>query len=659
MKRLAVILAVGALAALVGSVPAAAQDRSATMAEVVVTATRTETALDKVGGSAVSVVTAADIEAAKQTRVAEALKGIPGIDVVASGGPGSFTSVFIRGGDSKNTLVLVDGIMFNDPSSPNRSANLANLTLDNIERIEVVRGPLSALYGSNATGGVINIITKKGSGRPTAHAGAEYGSYDTWRAFGDVSGQLKKFNFSLAAARTETDGFSAANDRNSDIPRGGNTAEDDGWENTTVSGKFGLDITDDFDVNAVLRYSDSSADIDDFNGFAADRWSFATFPATLEPGGPKRQKTESDQLFYQFNVHNFFWDRQVESNFFYKGADQDNQTYDADDNRINDLEGRTTEAGWQGSLMIGEINTLSLGYTYFEEKLEENDSDQKKADINSYWVSDQLFLLDDSLVLVGGVRVDDHSRFGTETTWQVAPSYRIQKTDTTLKASYGTGFRAPSLYELFAEPIISFGFLGGNEDLDAETSRGWDAGFEQRVFDGSVKFGATYFSTRYKDKIEFVFDPATFTSTYANLDGTTKTKGVETFAEWSPIATLSLLLNYTYTDTEDPDGEELVRRPKNKIQFNTRYRFRERLNLNLDVYWVDERKTIASAVDADGNRVEDLDAYYLVNLAAAYDINDHVQLYGRIDNLFDENYEELWSYATAGLSGHAGVKFSF
>ncbi len=195
MKRLAVILAVWALAALAGSVPAAAQDRPATMAEVVVTATRTETALDKVGGSAVSVVTAADIEAAKQTRVAEALKGIPGIDIVASGGPGSSTTVFIRGGDSKNTLVLVDGIMFNDPSSPNRSADLANLTLDNIERIEVVRGPLSALYGSNATAGVINIITKKGSGQPTAHVGAEYGSYDTWKVFGDASGQLRKVQF--------------------------------------------------------------------------------------------------------------------------------------------------------------------------------------------------------------------------------------------------------------------------------------------------------------------------------------------------------------------------------------------------------------------------------------------------------------------------------
>jgi len=135
MKRLAGISAVCALATFAGAVAAAEQDRPATMAEVVVTATRTETTLDKVGGSAVSVVTAADIEAAKQTRVAEALKGIPGIDIVASGGPGSAATVFIRGGDSKNTLVLVDGIMFNDPSSPNRSADLANLTLDNIERI--------------------------------------------------------------------------------------------------------------------------------------------------------------------------------------------------------------------------------------------------------------------------------------------------------------------------------------------------------------------------------------------------------------------------------------------------------------------------------------------------------------------------------------------
>ena len=210
-------------------------------------------------------------------------------------------------------------------------------------------------------------------------------------------------------------------------------------------------------------------------------------------------------------------------------------------------------------------------------------------------MSDQLFPLDEALVVVAGMRVDDHDRFGTKTTWHSAPSYRINQTGTTIKGSYGTGFRAPSLYEMFADPILAYGFLGGNEDLDPEESEGWDAGIEQDLFGDRLTVGAAYFHTEYKDKIEFVYDAATFTSTYENLEGTTTTKGVEAFIQWVPITDLSFLLNYTYTETEDPDGEELVRRPKNKIYFNSRYRLFDRATLNLDVFWVDERKTIASA----------------------------------------------------------------
>ncbi|MBW2608587.1 MAG: TonB-dependent receptor, partial [Deltaproteobacteria bacterium] len=221
-----------------------------TMEEVVVTATKTELSMEKIGGSSVTVITAEDIEDKKLSTVKEVLKGVQGIDVKATGGPGTQTSIFMRGADSKNTLVLLDGIMVNDPSSLHRNADLANLTVDNIERIEVVRGPMSVLYGSNATAGVINIITKKGKGKPSVYAGTEGGSYGTWRVYGGTSGASDKFNFALAASMTETGGFSQANDENNRIPHAGNTYEDDGWKNTTISGKAGTDITPDFDINA-------------------------------------------------------------------------------------------------------------------------------------------------------------------------------------------------------------------------------------------------------------------------------------------------------------------------------------------------------------------------------------------------------------------------
>jgi vitamin B12 transporter len=617
--------------------------------EVVVTATRTESTLQQIGGSSVTVITAQDIEAKKQITVEEILKGAPGIDVAATGGLGTTTTVFMRGADSKNTLILLDGIIFNDPSSPDRGADLANLTVDNIERIEIVRGPLSVLYGSNATAGVINIITKKGRGKPSVHAGLEGGSYNTWKYYGGASGALDKFNFSLTASRVDTDGFSVANDDNDRILDAGNTSEDDGWENTTVSAKLGVDITPDFDINAILRNLDSEVELDDWDflgGYSGDRFDPVT--SLPDPTGKKERKTTSDQSFGRINVHNHFFDRFFESNLYYQVSNQKREDFDNDGTRSYDHDGETWELGWQGGLNFDDINILSFGATHFNETMDSDSSNihDKDADTRSLWAHDQLFL-GDSLVLVGGVRHDDHDRFGGKTTYRFAPAYTITETQTTFKASYGTGFRAPSLFELYS--------AYGSETLKPEESEGWDMGFEQGLMDKKIRFGLTYFSTTYTDLIDY--DMATWK--YTQLPGETKTKGIEAFVGWTPVSDLDVLLNYTYNDTEDPEGERLVRRPLNKIYLNARYRPIMKVLLNIDLYWVDDRKAISAAGDKDGNPVYKLDSYALVNLSAYYDISNYVQVYARIDNFFDEEYEEAWSYATPGLSGYLGIKLSY
>ncbi len=620
---------------------------------MVVTATRTESTLGQIGGSSVTVITAQDIEAKKQTTVEEVLKGTPGIDVAATGGLGATTRVFMRGADSKNTLILVDGIIFNDPASPDRGADLANLTVDNIERIEIVRGPLSVLYGSNATAGVINIITKTGKGKPTLHAGLEGGSYSTWKYYGGASGTLDKFNYSLAASRVDTGGFSAANDGNDRIPHAGNTSEDDGWKNTTVSAKLGINITPDFDINATVRNLDSEVELDDWNwlgGYSGDRFDTdpVTWVPTPNPTGKKERKTKSSQSFGRINVHNYFFEGFFESSLSYQASNQVREDFDNDGIRSSDYHGETRELGWQGGLHVNEISVLSFGAAIFSEAL---DSDalnlhDKKADTTSLWIHDQLFL-GDSLVLVGGLRTDDHDRFGSKTTYRFAPSYFISQTKTTFKGSYGTGFRSPSLFELFS--------IYGSQTLEPEESEGWDIGLEQGLVDNKVRVGLTYFSTTYTNRIDYDFA----ISKYNQLPGDTKTKGIEAFVGWAPVPELDLLLNYTYNDTEDPQGERLVRRPLNKVYVNARYRPVVKLLLNIDLHWVDDRKAISAAGDKDGNPVDKLDSYTLVNLLASYDVTDYIQVYGRIDNLFDEEYEEAWSYATPGLSGYLGVKVSY
>jgi len=628
---------------------ALAETDATTLEDMVVTATRMETSLENVGGSSVTVITAQEIESKKMTTVEEVLKGVPGLDVAANGGPGTQTSVFLRGADSKNTLVLVDGVMYNDPSDANRSANLANLTVDNIERIEVVRGPLSVLYGSNATAGVINIITKKGKGKPSLYAGGEYGSYNTRKFYGGASGGHEKFNFSLAASRTDTDGYSIADHDNDDIPQGGNTDEEDGWENTSLSGKFGYDFTPDFDINLTLRYQDSDTDLDDYSwsGYAGDRFDSYGSP---DPDGDKKAGVKVQEFIYRADVNNGFFDRFLESTLYYQGSGSERDAVDNDGADDYSYDGSYDEIGWQGALNFNDWHVLSLGAGHYKERMDYisqwSSIRDKEAFINTYWIQDQLRFWE-SLVVIAGLRYDDHKEFGGEATYRLAPSYTYQPTATTFKASFGTGFRAPSLFELYSSY--------GNEDLDPEKSTAWDLGVEQKFFGNTVKLGLSYFDMVFDDRIDYDFA----TSSYQQADGETDTAGIETFVQWMPMADLDLGLSYSYTHTEDPDGVQLSRRPYNKVYFNARYRFLEKAAVNLDVYWVDERRESEYAADENGDPVGKLDAYTLVNLSASYDLTDYLQIYGRIDNLFDVYYEEAWSYATPGFSAYAGIKLSY
>lgn len=615
-----------------------AAETTTDMGEMLITATRTEISLDKVGGNSVTVITSEEIQAKQQNSVADLLRGIPGIDLVSNGGPGTSTTVFTRGADSKNTLVLIDGIMLNDVSGANRGADLGNINVDNIQQIEVIRGAMSVMYGSNATAGVINIITKKGKKAPSASLKFEAGSHGTWKTGASASGATEKANFALSASRTEIDGYSIANDDNNDIPRGDSTDEDDGYENTTISGNVGVDITDTFSISALARHIDSDADTD------ANNWA-----GYAEDGDAN---TESTQTFGRIDVKNKFFTNFLDSTLSWQMSRQD-RDYFENGEKTSTFEGDSDTFSWQGDLDF-DFHVLSVGASYLDETMKSESfgawaSKLKEKSVNtkSYWLQDQLICME-NLTIIGGVRLDDHETFGNKATWRLAPSYTISGTGTTLKASYGTGFRAPSLYELYNPNY-------GNDGLDAEESKGWDAGVEQKIMNGTATVGLTWFAMDYDNRIDFDMN----TWTYSQADGKTKTKGMEFFAAWEPLDTLGFMLNYTYTDTEDPDGESLVRRPENKIALNTRYGFLEKGVLNLDVQWVDERKASPYANDKNGNPVGTLDAYTLVNLAASWTVNPHVQLFGRVDNLFDEFYEEAFSYATAGLSAYAGIKLTY
>ncbi len=623
-----------------------AEDSVTRLPEVLVTATGTEIPVEKAGGNSVTVITAKDIEAKKASSVADILKGLPGLDVAANGGPGTQTSVFLRGADSKNTLILVDGVMLNDPSSANRSAELSNLTVDNIERIEVVKGPMSVMYGSNATAGVVNIITKKGKGPGSFFADVSGGSYGTVKAAAGASGSASSLNYALAVSGIRSDGFSVADDDNDRINKDGNTKEKDAYENDSFSGRAGCDFSENASLDLVTRYTDSRTDLDDYgSGFAGDAFAYdANWNSVPDLSSPHKRRVDSRQSLSKVSLNNRFADRFITTRLSYQLADKKREYTENDGSDGGFYKGRTHEGDITGDLNF-DASTVSVGVSYYREIMESAALPEKDSDIVSVRVQEQ-YAPNDAVTVIVGARFDDHDRFGGKTTFRLAPSYAF-KTGTSVKASYGTGFRAPTLYELF-EPTY------GNKDLGAEESRGWDFGLEQAFRDSGVNVSCTYFNMIFDDRIVYDFS----TSRYNQLAGKTKTSGVESSVSWSPVKDLDLDLAHHYTESRDPDGKRLARRPYNKYILNVRYRFMEKALADLNVRYLDKRRDSAYAKDADGNRVDYLLAYTLTNLALSYQVTKQVEIYGRIDNLFDEKYEECWSYATAGLSGYAGVKVS-
>jgi len=605
----------------------AAETDTTELEEVVVTATKVPTAEREIGSS-VTVITEEEIKARGYTTAKEVLKGTLGLDVISNGGPGSQTSVFLRGANSYHTLILIDGMEMGDPSLVQRRFDLGNLTVDNIERIEIVRGPQSVLYGADAMGGVINIITKRGKKEPYVYAGVEGGSYDTFRQFAGVGAANEWANFSLAFSHIRTEGFSSAD---ADLP--GNK-EDDGWENFTVSSRLGVTPSDWLDMGVSFRFHDGWTELDSGGGANQDVEDYHENKQEVFVR-PYIKAQAFDGLWEQVLVYGFTnHDRAYRDN---PGGD-------------SDYEGEKHELSWQHNLYLHKTNTLTVGFEYENEAMKSVDPWGPPMDESAYTYSlfaqDQIKLFDISYTTLG-VRWDHHKEFGDHATFRVTQAFVIDKTGTTVKGSIGTGFRAPSLYELYGPPW--WGMPVGNPNLDPEESIGWDVGVEQSLFDELMTLGATYFHNRFDDLINYDYALG-----YVNIDDA-ETWGIESFIEVLPFKDLSARVMYTYTHTEDEQGDPLLRRPAHKGSFNVCYRFLEgRGTANLDVLIVGERDDYNYYV----GDVE-VDEYVVVNLSGSFKIHKYVELFARIENLFNEDYEEVYGYGTPGISAYGGIKLTF
>jgi vitamin B12 transporter len=607
-------------------------------------------------GSSITVVTAKEIEQQQKRTVADALRMVPGLDLVTSGGPGQTSSVFMRGANSNHTLILIDGVEMSDPSSTGGGYDLANLTTDNIKQIEVLRGPQSTLYGSKAIGGVISITTKQGEGKPTGFVSAEGGSFYTARETAAISGGTNLIHYTLTASRIDTDGISSA------AARYGNVLNN-GYQNSSIATRFGITPNKNSEIEMSLRYTRAKASIDNGGGAGQD-----------DPNN--FLKTDELQFRTQGTLSLFkdLWEQKLGVSFhdLTRTNDNDRDASHPYDFLRSEYHGQSVKVDWQNTLRLHETNTVVLGVETTEENAKSRyyseyfDTffstvassssiwDEKFARTNGSYLQDQISLWDTWFSTLG-VRVDDHSQFGTEATYRFTTAYLLRQTNTKLKGSYGTGFKAPSLFQLYA----AGGFVQGNSSLLPEKSTGWDIGIEQFLAGNQLNVGATYFHNDFEQLIEGYTVPVTFVYTYRNI-AKAESEGVELTASYQPLAELAFHATYTYTLAKDKStGAELIRRPKHKISGDVNYHFLDKGNINLGFVYVGTRNDLAFDPVTYTSQTVKLKDYLLVNLAGSYDITKNLQLFGRVDNLFDRQYEEVAGYGTPGIGAYGGVKVSF
>lgn len=582
------------------------------MEPVVVTASRIATPLSQVTSS-VTVITAEEIEAKQQPLVTDLLRQVPGLDVSRAGGAGGNVSIFIRGTDNKHTLILIDGIEYGDPSDIGASANITHLTTDLVERIEIVRGPQSVIYGSDAIGGVINIITKKGSGKPTGHLLVEGGSYNTWTKqagfrVGDQTGYL-----AFGVSHIESDGFSSAH------KKFGNK-EKDGYRNKTLSLNTGGRYTELFELDINLRYTDSTYDYDDFKVDADNTGTNETLTAGIST---------------TFHLLDERWQLKLMLSHTDIDREDRHETFGT-----SDFQGKKNKLEMQNRVQVDSHNILVFGAEIEQEQAQNSFGQDDRATHRATYLENRLII--NNLAANFGVRLDSHQEFGSHTTWRIAPSYNFTATGTRIRGAVGTGFKAPSLFQLHD------GF-SGNPNLKPEKSLGYDIGVEQTFFEGIMIADITWFHNDIKDYIDWV-STGGWSGQYRN-GGDIRTQGVETTLSLYPADSFDLHLGYTYTDTKKKDdGSRLLKRPLHKGY------------LDINLYPIKPVQVTGSLIyvgERDDFGDEKLSGYTLVNLAGSYQINDHLKFFGRIDNLFDKDYEEVAGYGTVGLSAYAGIRLSF
>ncbi len=625
------------------------------LGEVVVTADRRPEPIER-SGSAISVVTREQIESFNPTSLVDALRNVPGLDITETGGPGAATSVRLRGANTGQTLVLIDGMRVNDPAGPGGDFDFSGLLPTVIDRIEVLRGPQSALYGSDAIGGVVNIITRKGSGEPRFEFRTEGGSYGTFSSSLAAYGSSGPWSYSVAGGGQRDDGFSRFGYRITPLRKFA-PFEADGFSRYGGFGRLGYDpgegVAFEFGILSFRTLTDYDA-----ASSTLPRLLQATGPARAFPDTPSRSTRELTQIFGRVTA-----ETGPVSHSLRVYANETNRTNNDVSYKTNTLPVNTTETfsefrgtrigvEYQGDLKLDRYGVLTFGgrgeaeeaatYSTPVQPVPGSRAGTLKArqDTRSVFALYQLPIYDRLILTLGG-RHDEVDRV-TFDTWRATAAYLIPETGTKFRASGGTGGKAPTLFQLFA-PIF------GNPALLPERSIGWDAGIDQSFFDGRGSVSATVFGNRFENLINF----NAATSNYFNT-AKADTSGVEVEAGFVLLPEfVKLTAAYTYLHAKDlATNLTLARRPQHVGRFGVAI-------TPLPGWVIEPRVTFVSLRFSGANETGPLPQYGRLDIYSDYKINEMWRVFGRIENLTDTRYQEVLNYGTTGRAVYAGFSVTW
>lgn len=631
--------------------------------EVVVSATKTPIPVSQVT-SAMEVITGEEIERKKIKTVIDALRLTQGVFASSSGGPGTTASVRIRGAQSKHTMVLIDGTIVNSPTSG--EFDFSSLMTDNIERIEILRGAQSMLYGSDAMGGVINIITKQGSGRPTATAFIEYGSFASLREGAQFSGSSGIVDFSGSISRWDTSSYSAVNYR-----RG--AAERDGYHNWQGSGRLGFTLPHNGRLEFNARWWNSDVNFDDFafDGNPTDHFGSKQTNRHLILSGSYEQpitvwwsqKLTVAQANERLLARNGPTGRNVVTGEVVSPSPNCvTFTSDCFFPFNTDLETLNRRIEWQHNFQIAKPLLLTAGYQFREDQGDATgffgaDTPNKRIASHAGFAQAQVNI-EDRFVATGGIRQDSFNMFGDATTYRFTGGYLISESGTKLRASYGTGFKAPTLNDLFFQ-----GF--GNPNLRPEKSKSADIGVDQSLFDGKLKLSVGYFWNHFDDLITFLSVPSpncpasSFGFCPINI-ASAKTQGWETSFKYQVMTWLEVHGQYTMTMTRGysvpgrPGDTRLPRWPFDQASAGIGLHPIEAVRINLDYRFVGARNN-----DTANTVAQKQGSFGVINLSGSYDVTKQWQVFARAENLLNQKYEEVLYFGAPIRSVFGGVKFIY